>query len=123
MEMERFSTRKRTNQNLRHWKPGESGNPGGRPKEVKELKALAREHTPEALQELIRLATGAKREETRLGAIRELLDRGYGKPVAADSPVMQPAAQTGGSVVYVPLSMWCSCVGTNRPRPPPRVIF
>ena len=31
--------------NLKPFKKGQSGNPGGRPKEVAEVKALARAHT------------------------------------------------------------------------------
>src|SRR5262249_57553071 len=82
---------------------GHSGNPGGRPKEIRALKELAREHTPQAIEELVRLALHARAESTRLAAIRELLDRGYGKPCQADSPVMQPAAEPNqASVVYVP---------------------
>jgi hypothetical protein len=43
------------------------------------LRALARAHAPEAIKELARLAIKAKNETARVAAIRELLDRGYGK--------------------------------------------
>jgi hypothetical protein len=59
---------------------GKSGNPGGRPKVIGPLQELARQHAPEAIRELARLATKAKSETARVVAIRELLDRGYGKP-------------------------------------------
>jgi hypothetical protein len=59
---------------------GQSGNPGGRPKVVAELRILARAHAPAAIEELARLAVKARREAVRVIAIRELLDRGYGKP-------------------------------------------
>ncbi len=58
---------------------GQSGNPGGRPRVVSELRALARERTPDAIKELARLALKARSEAARIAAIRELLDRGYGK--------------------------------------------
>ena len=67
---------------------GQSGNPGGRPRIVGELRDLARAHAPAAIQELARLAMKAKSETARIAAIRELLDRGFGKPtqfVAADN--------------------------------------
>ncbi len=47
---------------------------------------------PEALvKELVRLARGAEREETRLQAIRELLDRRFGRPTqAVEAPLQSP---------------------------------
>ena len=63
----------------RPFKKGKSGNPGGRPKVIAELRALARAHAPDAIEELARLAIKAKNETARVAAIRELLDRGYGK--------------------------------------------
>ena len=61
------------------FKAGVSGNPGGRPKAVEEIRELARAHCPDAIAELARLAVEAKSESARIAAIRELLDRGYGK--------------------------------------------
>ncbi|QOZ25902.1 DUF5681 domain-containing protein [Bradyrhizobium sp. CCBAU 51753] len=62
------------------FQPGQSGNPGGRPKVVAEVQNLARQHAPAVVAELARLALKAKSETARIAAIRELLDRGYGKP-------------------------------------------
>jgi hypothetical protein len=56
------------------WKKGQSGNPGGRPKVLAELRDLARRHAPVAIAELARLSTKAKSETARVAAIRELLD-------------------------------------------------
>jgi hypothetical protein len=58
---------------------GKSGNPGGRPKVLGEVQALARQYAPTAIVELARLALKAKNETARIAAIRELLDRGYGR--------------------------------------------
>ena len=72
----------------RPFQPGQSGNPAGRPKAAAELRELARAHAPEAITELARLAKDAKSETARIAAIRELLDRAYGKPtqiVAAET--------------------------------------
>jgi hypothetical protein len=76
----------------RPFEPGQSGNPGGRPKVIAELRELARQHTPAAIEELARLALKARSEAVRVSAIRELLDRGYGKttslPVAVELPAI-----------------------------------
>ena len=44
-----------------------------------EIKALAAEHAPAIIKELVRLATKARSEATRVAAGRELLDRVFGK--------------------------------------------
>jgi hypothetical protein len=75
----------------RPFQPGVSGNPGGRPRSLGTLRLLARAHAAEAIAELARLAVHAKSETARVAAIRELLDRGYGKPtqfLAADDDVV-----------------------------------
>ncbi len=61
------------------FKPGESGNPGGRPKECAEVKELARQYGPEALNKLLELMRG---EDARVSkaAADSILDRAYGKP-------------------------------------------
>ena len=60
---------------------GQSGNPGGRPKVVAEVKELAREYTAEAIQTLVSIMTNPKSASAaRVSAANALLDRGYGKP-------------------------------------------
>src|SRR5271155_3491364 len=61
------------------FRPGQSGNPGGRPKVLGEVQELARQRAPEIIVELARLALKAKSETARISAARELLDRGYGR--------------------------------------------
>jgi len=61
------------------FQPGQSGNPGGRPKEDSEVKALARTAGPEAIEKLLELMRGDDRR-TALAAAQALLDRGFGKP-------------------------------------------
>ena len=65
------------------WKKGQSGNPGGRPREVAEVKALARQHSEEAIRTIVELMRTAEHERTRLAAASELLDRGFGRPAMA----------------------------------------
>jgi hypothetical protein len=60
------------------FQPGQSGNPGGRPKEGAELRAAARQHTQAALEAIVAgLADNDMR--IRLKAAELILDRGYGK--------------------------------------------
>jgi hypothetical protein len=60
---------------------GQSGNPGGRPKVVAEVRELAREHTNEAVQTLVSIMTNQNAAPAaRVSAANALLDRGYGKP-------------------------------------------
>ena len=66
--------------------PGERR--GGRKKGVPnkataDVRALAGQYAPEAIKELGRLATGAESEAARVSAIKELLDRAYGKSTQA----------------------------------------
>jgi hypothetical protein len=63
------------------FKKGQSGNPGGRPKVVAEVKELARAHTGEAIETLVSIMKNPKAAPAaRVSAANSLLDRGYGKP-------------------------------------------
>jgi Family of unknown function (DUF5681) len=63
------------------FKKGQSGNPGGRPKVVAEVKELARAHTGEAIETLVSIMSSPKAAPAaRVSAANALLDRGYGKP-------------------------------------------
>jgi hypothetical protein len=58
---------------------------------IGKLRELARAHAAEAIEELARLAVNAKSETARIAAIKELLDRAYGKAtqfLAADNDVV-----------------------------------
>ena len=66
------------------------GRQKGTPNKVtSEIRAIAQKHGPAALRELARLTTEADQLSVRVAAIKELLDRGYGK-----SP--QPITGEGG---------------------------
>lgn len=62
---------------------GQSANPGGRPKSVKEVRALARQYTPEAIECLVREMRTGDTSAVRLSAANALLDRGHGRPAQA----------------------------------------
>jgi hypothetical protein len=67
--------------NLRPFKPGQSGNPGGRSKAQIDVRNLAREHTKEAIETLLLVIRNGKPGEAAMAA-NSLLDRGWGKPQA-----------------------------------------
>jgi len=58
------------------WKPGQSGNPGGRHK-GDGIEAIARRHTPEAIATLV---SAMRSDKHCVAAAVALLDRGWGKP-------------------------------------------
>ena len=70
----------------RPFKKGQSGNPGGRPKVVAEIRQLARERGPEAIAALVKVMTKGKSEAARVAAANALLDRGWGRPKPSDEP-------------------------------------
>jgi Family of unknown function (DUF5681) len=82
------------------FKPGVSGNPGGRPKKLAtiearkveaDVKALARECAPEAIASLKSIMMNEKAPPAaRIGAATVILDRGYGRPAQAVEVAVAP---------------------------------
>ena len=64
-------------------RPGAGRPNGSRNKVTLEVRELALEHGPTALKNLVTLSQKAKSESVRLAAIREVLDRAYGRPQQA----------------------------------------
>ena len=63
---------------------GKSGNPGGRPKELKGLQLAARKITPLALRRLRGLLESKETgEQALISAAQAVMDRAYGKPAQA----------------------------------------
>lgn len=60
--------------------PGQSGNPGGRPKESTEVTVLAKEHSLEAIRRLLELMRQNDDRKLAKAAADSILDRGLGKP-------------------------------------------
>lgn len=76
--------------------PGVCPNPGGRPKDIAEVRELARTHTSAALDTLVQIARDGKSENARIAASSALLDRGWGRPTQPlsgddDMPPLGPA--------------------------------
>jgi hypothetical protein len=66
------------------FKPGQSANPGGRPKKTPEeldLIAACKAKTPDALNVIVDIMQNGEKEATRLAAAQSIIERAYGKPV------------------------------------------
>lgn len=61
------------------WKPGQSGNPSGKPPTDPNLKAAAQAHTMDALNTLVHIMKNGAKDSDRLAAASIILDRGHGK--------------------------------------------
>ena len=61
------------------FKPGQSGNPGGRSKAEAEIKRLAQEYGTAALTKLVEFLDSDD-HKLALSAANSLLDRGFGRP-------------------------------------------
>ncbi len=68
----------------RPFEPGTSGNPGGRPRVIVEVRDLARQHGPEIVRALVAIARKGRSESARVAACREILDRAYGRTSPTD---------------------------------------
>ena len=67
-------------QEMAKFQKGQSGNPGGRPKALREVEELARQETPAAMQTLATIHRNKKAPyAARVAAANALLDRGWGK--------------------------------------------
>lgn len=87
----------------RRWKPGQSGNPSGLPKQGLELRDAARSFTEEALETLVRVLR-ARPPLAKIKAAVAILDRGWGKPAQA----LQLSGPDGGPIQHTTqdLSKW-----------------
>jgi cytochrome P450 len=80
------------------WAADRSGNPGGRPGGVAEVRELARTHTAEAIECLLKEMRNGDTSHARIAAANAILDRGYGKatqPMAGDfeKPPIGPSVE------------------------------
>lgn len=67
--------------NLKPWRPGQSGNPRGRPPVPPELRDLARAHTAAAISALVEIMSDREASASaRVAAATAILDRAHGRP-------------------------------------------
>lgn len=79
---------------------GQSGNPGGRPKGHDEVRELARQHTPAAIERLA-FWLASDNAKASVSAASALLDRGWGRPAQAVTGPDGEALQIPGSIAFV----------------------
>jgi hypothetical protein len=69
------------------FRPGQSGNPGGRPKAIRLALRKAAKHSPRAILVLVEIMNDAKQDPfARLAAAKLILDRGLGKLKEVELP-------------------------------------
>lgn len=78
------------------FKPGQSGNPGGRPKSDSEFLKLVREAAPNALKRMQEIASDKKHFDN-FNAVKWILERAHGKP----SQSLEVSGDGGGPLVAV----------------------
>jgi hypothetical protein len=79
------------------FKKGQSGNPGGRPKESHDVKMLARKYTAQAIERLA-FWLASDNPKASVSAAAVLLDRGWGKATQPISGEAGAPAITRSSV-------------------------
>lgn len=76
------------------WVPGQSPNPGGRPKTLGHVRDLARAQTALAIDVLVEICRHGETEAARIAAANAILDRAWGKPTVAVA-VRDPGLEIG----------------------------
>lgn len=94
---------------LKSWVPGQSGNPGGRPKGIA---AIAREHKDKAIEVLV---AGMSDDDprVRMAAAKEILDRGYGKPLTMTADVTNKIEDFDDESLDAAISVLKSAIGVD----------
>jgi hypothetical protein len=81
--------------NRTSFRPGQSGNPNGRPRVLADVQNVARDYSTEAIETLAGIMRNPKAPAAaRISAACALLDRGYGKP-------SQSIEATNNNVTYL----------------------
>ena len=87
---------------------GVSGNPGGRPKG---LAVRAREHADKAIDVLV-AAMADDNPRVQIAAAKEILDRGYGKPLTMTADVTNKLEEFDAASLDAAISALRTAIGT-----------
>lgn len=101
------------------WAKGQSGNPGGLPKDYGEIAKLARKSCPEIVKRLTQIALKSKSELAAIRASEVLLERGLGKaiqPVDTGVSLADLLTQAERSVVETALAIVARDAGETGER-------
>ncbi len=85
----------------RPFQKGQSGNPSGLPKDLREVIQLAREHTVTAITALAKIAESGESEAAVISASEALLNRAWGKPKDTVELTGENGAPLGLTVTFV----------------------
>lgn len=107
----------------RPWVKGQSGNPGGQPKGLTDVRRLAAQHTEEAIGTLVEIARKGRSEPARVAAASAILDRAYGKPAQTvvgdpDNPVRVEVEDVPRARVVQALLAVLHGTALDEPDPP-----
>ena len=98
------------------FRKGQSGNPGGRPKILADVRELARAHTDTALNALVEIVENKKSPPAaRVAAANSLLDRGYGKPEAKIDASINSARVIRAPEICKTAQEWSALHNPNQP--------
>lgn len=79
---------------MARFRKGQSGNPGGRPKDLSGFRELARAYGTDALRALLAVMRSRKSPAAaRVSAAVAILDRAYGKPVQSVGLDVRPTLE------------------------------
>lgn len=78
-------------------RPGAGRKPGVPNRVTADIKALAQSFGPEAIEKLVQIVRDSENDAAKISAIKELLDRGFGKAAQA---VIVNGDEEGGPVQF-----------------------
>ena len=104
---------------MARFQPVQSGNPGGRPKEVGHVKELARQQTLEAVRVLAAIMADEKEPAAaRVRAAEALFDRGWGRPAQQIGGELNSNRDVRDMSTAELLAFLASHPGPGRDEPP-----